>query len=267
MLCPHCHTPLFEGDCPAQWHAADHPVLDIYAMFRQAWQDLQELRAVRKQLVAREHGWREQANAWCDAEVKRRKKAKAPELEIKAWNEAFCLMPVDLADRGKKLLDAYEVSEAKLERLTADLNELAQGCTPRVGSTWRKLGTGGSYHTQGLGAGRYEKGSAEMLADKARLCDVPVDVVQVCAWTPDMHTAFPKGHESQGQWTVFVAVESEADVEIVRRRPGLSLVEQVRLCWKRGVNPRVYNPYLPHGFEEKHGLDFFGNYKEKPHAA
>ena len=36
---------------------------------------------------------------------------------------------------------------------------------------------------------------------------------------------------------------------------GPSLVEQVRMSWRRGVNPRVYNPFLPVGFEEKHGLD------------
>lgn len=36
------------------------------------------------------------------------------------------------------------------------------------------------------------------------------------------------------------------------------MVEVVRLCWKREVNPRVMYPFLPHGFEERHGLDYFG---------
>jgi len=54
-------------------------------------------------------------------------------------------------------------------------------------------------------------------------------------------------------------VSSELDVEILKRKRALSLREMVRLAWKLGVNPRVYWPMLPHGFEEKEGLDFFGN--------
>lgn len=59
-----------------------------------------------------------------------------------------------------------------------------------------------------------------------------------------------------------VFVNCDADTwEVVKAKPGVSLKEWVRLCWKRGVNPRVFNPYLPHGFEEKNGLDFFGGSK------
>jgi len=46
------------------------------------------------------------------------------------------------------------------------------------------------------------------------------------------------------------------------RRPGPTLREQVRLCWKRGVNPRVYSPFLPHGYEQSVGLDYFGGETE-----
>jgi hypothetical protein len=28
---------------------------------------------------------------------------------------------------------------------------------------------------------------------------------------------------------------------------------------KKGVNPRVYMPFLPHGIEQQLGLDYFGN--------
>ena len=36
------------------------------------------------------------------------------------------------------------------------------------------------------------------------------------------------------------------------------LREQVRRSWARGVNPRVFNPFLPHGYEEQEGIDYFG---------
>ena len=46
--------------------------------------------------------------------------------------------------------------------------------------------------------------------------------------------------------------------EILKRKPAVPLRETVRLCWKRGVNPRVSMPFLPHGYEESVGLDYFG---------
>lgn len=58
---------------------------------------------------------------------------------------------------------------------------------------------------------------------------------------------------------VVALVEAPVDGEVLKRMPGVPLREWVRLCWKLGANPRVFNPYLPHGYEEKHGLDFFGN--------
>lgn len=32
----------------------------------------------------------------------------------------------------------------------------------------------------------------------------------------------------------------------------------VKFCWGRGANPRVYNPFIPYGFEEANKLDYFG---------
>ena len=42
---------------------------------------------------------------------------------------------------------------------------------------------------------------------------------------------------------------------------GPSLREWLALCWKRGCNPRVYNPWLPHGIEERLGVTYFGELK------
>ena len=59
-------------------------------------------------------------------------------------------------------------------------------------------------------------------------------------------------------YRVEVRVESEVDVAILKRKPGCSLREHVRRCWKGGINPRVGNPFLPYGYEEREGLDYQG---------
>lgn len=62
--------------------------------------------------------------------------------------------------------------------------------------------------------------------------------------------------------TVYAFVAHPVDIDIIKRTP-LALKEWVRRCWKKGVNPRVYNPYLPHEFEQTNGLDYFGNETKK----
>jgi len=52
------------------------------------------------------------------------------------------------------------------------------------------------------------------------------------------------------------------DGEVVKRRYAFTLKERVRRCWKNGLNPRVFHPFLPHGYEEKNSLDYFGNEKK-----
>lgn len=64
-----------------------------------------------------------------------------------------------------------------------------------------------------------------------------------------------------GQFEILVNVETLDGWTILKKKPGPSLAEWLRRCWKRGVNPRVYSPFLPHGLEEKLGIDFQGNYK------
>jgi hypothetical protein len=61
---------------------------------------------------------------------------------------------------------------------------------------------------------------------------------------------------------IYAFVADPVDVEIIKMNP-LPRKEWVRRCWKKGVNPRVFNPYLPHGFEEANGLDYFGNEVKK----
>lgn len=96
---------------------------------------------------------------------------------------------------------------------------------------------------------RYAEGAVEFAADVARALGF-VDGVDLVVLQAPYHT--------EDAWLAAVRVEDAIDVEIVKRSPPPPLREQVRLAWKRGVNPRVYNPFLPHGYEEQAGIDYFG---------
>ena len=105
-----------------------------------------------------------------------------------------------------------------------------------------------AYRSTGSGA-KYAEARAWIIADDVRACGV--DRVEV------------RKHEASTK-TPFFAVYVwciEADLRILRKKPGLPLQEQVRLAWKYGANPRVFWPHLPYEYEEQHGIDFFGNHK------
>lgn len=104
------------------------------------------------------------------------------------------------------------------------------------------------YSSQGYGAATYAKNSLKMKGLKAQMhgleCEVrEIDPVVDC------------GSRCFG---LFVKT-TEKDLAILDAKPDPGMREIVQFCWRSGANPRVYFPMLPHGFEEKNGLDFFGN--------
>lgn len=109
-------------------------------------------------------------------------------------------------------------------------------------STWR---------SQGLGVDRYTRNAAQAYVDKATHYGLraevrPVGEASVC------------GHGIRHQdYGVFADVD-ETGWALVDYKPEVPLRDWLKGCWKRGVNPRVYNPFLPHGLEEKLGIDFHG---------
>lgn len=109
----------------------------------------------------------------------------------------------------------------------------------------RGLTTGtGSYHTQGLGAARYARGAVEGEADTARSYGLSVEI----------------HYRKDELGTVEAwANTTELGAFLLKYKPGPSLREQVRLWWARGVNPRVYMPFLPVGYEGSVGLGQFGH--------
>jgi len=111
---------------------------------------------------------------------------------------------------------------------------------------------GGWYHTQGYGANSYAKGAARSEADKAEYHGLKTEVRTLEKQKADR---WGISYETYG---VF-ANTTEAGIALLNYKEAPPLREEVRMCWKRGVNPRVYMPFLPHGYEEQEGLDYYGN--------
>lgn len=154
--------------------------------------------------------------------------------------------------------DAFRDKQKELER---QLDELAEKIVPQPGdewNLWRDVSTS-SYGSQGYGATHYAKAAAENTADTARMYRLEADVrPRYSERTPrDMYAGGAVGF---GVWVK----ASVVDLAILDRKPGPGLREWVRLCWARGVNPRVYNPWLPFGYEEQAGLDYFGGERSLP---
>lgn len=106
-----------------------------------------------------------------------------------------------------------------------------------------------AYGSQGLGAMRYAVGSADLTADQLRSIGLNAVVEQIK--NPGIRNEFYAAR-------VLVDVDP-ADLPLLKRaKVRVSLVDEVAACWRRGLNPRVYNPYLSHGFEERHGIGWDG---------
>lgn len=112
--------------------------------------------------------------------------------------------------------------------------------------------SGSNYATQGYGANHYARQALQQRADKAELHGLKTEVRKMSEQR--VGGPYPWTVETYGLFANTTAI----GWEMLKRRPDVPIRECVRLCWKRGVNPRVYYPFLPHGYEEKTGLDFFG---------
>lgn len=136
------------------------------------------------------------------------------------------------------------VSDAK-EALALCLQRLE----PSGGLEWYQLDEvwESSYATQGFGAALYAQKAAESRANS------------YCEGSSEIEIRVEKVN-GLGAYIIAARVASTLDARIVKaRKRALPIREWVRRCWARGVNPRVYQPSLPHDFERKNQLDYFGN--------
>lgn len=104
------------------------------------------------------------------------------------------------------------------------------------------------YASQGYGAASYAKNSLRLKGLKAQLHGLDVDVREID----------PVAAAGSHCFGLFVKT-TEENLAILDAKPEPGMREIVQFCWRSGANPRVYFPMLPHGFEERNGLDFFGN--------
>ncbi len=164
---------------------------------------------------------------------------------------------VAVFEQGALLWGAMRKSiEAGLEAL-AQVAEIESGPARRFSTTYTS-----SYSSQGFGASSYARGSAESTVAALKHMGVVAEVRRVVP-TPSAGEARSYGlsgstYPSGERFEVWAELASEVDVAICRRKPGQTLREWVAGCWARGVNPRVYNAFLPHGYEERVGLDYQG---------
>lgn len=149
--------------------------------------------------------------------------------------------------------------------LRALVREAAEKCTIRPSETPVDVATvsASQYNTQGLGAATYARGAAGMRAAGYLEFGIRAEVVHCPGRPPDGRLQASCLAWWPGYYDRFVVRvwAHPCDAEILPDLPAPPLREQVRLCWKAGVNPRVFNPFLPHDYEERVGLDYCGGEK------
>lgn len=117
----------------------------------------------------------------------------------------------------------------------------------------------GTYRSQGWGACKYARNSAQSCADEAEYHGLKAEVRDVFVeYDRPIHSPYNGTIRGYHNYEVWVNTD-RLGWEIVTRKGGVPLRDWLMLCWRRGVNPRVYNPFLPHGIEEKLEIDHFGN--------
>ncbi len=141
--------------------------------------------------------------------------------------------------------------------LKTALDALAPEAEIRKGDFWVPFSQhfASTYSTQGMGANSYAKAAAQLDTLIIKHFGIEVTVVEEPGQTSQGH----HGSFTYGDgYVVACLVESEVDVAIMKHRPAMSLRDWLKACWASGTNPRVLNPFIPEGLEEKLGIDYFG---------
>jgi hypothetical protein len=150
-------------------------------------------------------------------------------LESPTWKA----LTEEAEERSKVIVTEFE---ARQKILSDRMDALAPLVEARPGTEWLKVAEEYAYTSQPYGgAQKYAHVAALEKAEPFRRCGLEVDVRGAEVWVK----------------------ATPATAELVRRKKiTMDLEEWVRFWWKHGVNPRVYNPYLPPGYEQNHGIHF-----------
>jgi hypothetical protein len=129
---------------------------------------------------------------------------------------------------------AKETIHDPKELIENRLFELAVGLPVPAADDWQQIGErwDSTYRSQSYAASKYAKGSAGTLADHAIYYGVEAKVERY-------------GEGASAGWRAF-AKTTPTGAEVLRRKPDVPVKDWVAACARRGVNPRVYNPFLPY---------------------
>ena len=161
----------------------------------------------------------------------------------------------DLHERAQATMKAQDAAK---KALSAKLDTLAETAEIRSGEFWVAFSEHyvSSYYTQGYGAASYAHNGAKLDALVPQHFGIETVVVKSDGLPSP---AFLGGGRICESYVTACKVESDVDVEVMKRRPALSLRDWLKACWKHAANPRVFNPFLPEGLEAKLGIDYQGN--------
>lgn len=152
--------------------------------------------------------------------------------------------------------EALDKMDARRKEIKGELAAIADDLEIQHADEARKFYEvhSSSYHTQGFGAASYARADAERHARDLTFHGIEVEVRKVEGET--FRTYGPFGRSVTPITFEVWAKCSETDYQIARYKEGMTLAQQLQWCWNRSINPRVMNPWLPHGLEEKLGVSF-----------
>lgn len=175
---------------------------------------------------------------------------------------AYAVLGAEAADAitapyRQQIEDGYARYTEVRDAYKSAIREAGRAAEPRTGAPRLYSTTyASSYSTQGYGASRYARTSAELDVTALAALGVAAEVRRVVSERTSPRAQW-ETYEPGERYEVWAALDSEDDVEICKCRP-LSVRDVVKGCWSRGENPRVYMPFLPYGYEASVGLDYQG---------
>lgn len=203
-----------------------------------------------------------------------RKKKKRPSFGVKEiadeiraegrWDSSDDAVIKAAQEAQKAFREKWDPVSAGLKfrarELESEMAALAPRCPIIASESYLVAKTSTSYNfaTQGLGAESYARGDAERARIRMSSTGARVEVVRCPKLDEKGNERVSKYGIRYPDFEVRAYVASALDVAILKRLY-LGLREEVRLCWKNGMNPRVLYGSLPFDYEERNDLDRFGN--------
>lgn len=158
-------------------------------------------------------------------------------------------------ERVKALSDRFfNHWQQKIDVIEEKLCALAEKIDLKPGAIFSLYSSHSSstYSSQGFGAAKYCHDAAKRSANAAEVYGIPFEIREVNV-SSDNHYGI-----RHADYEVWVKL-SETEIEVLKRKPGLSLRDAIKKSLKGGCNPFVNYPFLPADYLEKNGLDWHGN--------